>query len=324
LFPFALVDLIIVGYVTVLMAAFGRTVPDLLHRRRSVANAVMSGGLRMARDLGVIVALFYVVWGFNYAREPLSERLDWPQWSPPQVEELVRAAADAVAEANDAYWDIHHSEDAGEPTPMPADLAELESALEQGWNRSAELLNLGGSAGKRYGRTKRLLLSPIVARFGISGFYFPWTAEANVLADLPAVGRPHSMAHEKAHQRGTGPENEASFLGFLAGALASHPHARYAAYTFAQGQILGALARVDREAYREIVSRRFPGIQRDLDDYATYWNKYRGISRTIGRTVNNRYLRANRVEGGVLSYGLTVRLLLTFAKQNDGRIAPDR
>ena len=324
LFPFALVDLVIVGYVTVLIVAFGRTVPDLLHRRRSVGNAVMSGGLRLARDAGGITILFYFFWGFNYARPPLAVRLDWPEWSPPPIEDLAAATADAVEAANRAYWDIHQSEDAGKPTAMPDDLSELDTALEEGWSRTARLLDLPAATGKRYGRTKRLLLTPLVARFGIAGFYFPWTGEANVLRNSPAIDRPQSMAHEKAHQRGTGPESEASFLGFLAATQAPHAHARYAAYIFAQNQLLAVLARADREAARDIAARRFAGVRRDLDDRAAYWQKYRGVGTSIGRAVNNRFLRTNRVEGGTLSYARSVRLILTFASQNDGRIAPHR
>ncbi len=322
LLPFSVVEIVVLIYVTWLLVGFARTVSAVRHKRRRVSNAAMSGGLRLARDAGVITMLFYVLWGFNYARPPLAARLDWPEWSPPPIEDLSVAAADAVDAANRAYWDIHQSEDAGEPTPMPDDLSELDRALEEGWSRTTRLLDLPAATGKRYGRTKRLLLTPLVARFGIGGFYFPWTAEANVLRDSPAIDRPQSMAHEKAHQRGTGPESEASFLGFLAAAQAPHAHARYAAYIFAQDQLLGILARADREAARDIASRRFAGIRRDLEDRAAYWRKYRGLGTSIGRAMNNRFLRTNRVEGGTLSYARSVRLILTFARQNDGKVIP--
>jgi hypothetical protein len=162
-----------------------------------------------------------------------------------------------------------------------------------------------------------------VARLGISGFYFPWTAEANVLRDTPLVSRPQSMAHEKAHQRGIGPESEASFLGYVAGTLAPHRRVRYSALVFAQRQLLNALARADRDAAREIAARRFPGIRRDLEDLAEYWRRFPPVGRTIGRAVNDRYLRANRVHGGIQSYGFSVRLLITFASQHDGKVVPE-
>ncbi len=141
-----------------------------------------------------------------------------------------------------------------------------------------------------------------------------------MLGDSPAVSRSQSMAHEKAHQRGIGPESEASFLGYVAGTLAPHPHARYSAVVFAQGQLLRVLARADREAAQEVVSHRFPGIQRDLRDLSEYWRRFQGLGTTIGRAVNDRYLRTNRVRAGVQSYGLSVRLLITFAGQHDGTV----
>ena len=322
LVPISLVEVAIVSYAMWVLLAIGRGVLDVRNERRSIRNLTMAAGLRTARDAGVLILLFYVLWGFNYARPPLVERLGWPEWQPPEVGELEALATEAIDAANQAYWDIHHTEDAGEPTPMPADLGELDLALEEGWRRAAELLDLPAALGRRYGRTKRLLLTPIVARLGVGGFYFPWTGEANVLWDSPAVRRPQSMAHEKAHQRGTGPESEASFLGFVAAAHAPHPHARYAAYVFAQGQLLGMLARADRGKFRRVAMRRYPGVQRDLADDAVYWSQFRGVGTSLGRSINDRFLRTNRVRGGLTSYRRSVRLLLTFAKQNGGTLVP--
>lgn len=322
LVPISLVEVAIVSYAMWVLLAIGRGVLDVRNERRSIRNLTMAAGLRTARDAGVLILLFYVLWGFNYARPPLVERLGWPEWQPPEVGELEALATAAVDAANQAYWDIHHTKDAGEPTPMPADLGELDLALEEGWRRAAELLDLPAALGRRYGRTKRLLLTPIVARLGVGGFYFPWTGEANVLWDSPAVRRPQSMAHEKAHQRGTGPESEASFLGFVAAAHAPHPHARYSAYVFAQGQLLGMLARADRGKFRRVAMRRYPGVQRDLADDAVYWSQFRGVGTSLGRSINDRFLRTNRVRGGLTSYRRSVRLLLTFAKQNGGTLVP--
>jgi hypothetical protein len=322
LLPFSLVEVVAISYMAWMLVLLGRTGTLVVRKQRRLRNAVLGGSLRMARDAGVMMVLFYFLWGLNYARRPLDERLEWPTWTPPEVEVLRTLAEQSVDAANGAYFEIHGTEDAGVPTAMPADVGELDRALEEGWNRAGELLDLPASVRRRYGPTKRLLLSHLAARFGIAGFYFPWTAEANVLRDTPLVSRSASMAHEKAHQRGIGPESEASFLGFVAGALAPHPHARYSALVSAQGQLLRVLARADREAAQEVVAKRFPGIQRDLEDLSEYWEQFQGVGTTIGRAVNDRYLRTNRVRAGVGSYGLSVRLLITFAAQHDGRLVP--
>jgi hypothetical protein len=82
------------------------------------------------------------------------------------------------------------------------------------------------------------------------------------------------------------------------------------------------LARADREAAREVVANRFPGVRRDLEDASDYWKQFQGVGTTIGRAVNDRFLRTNRVRAGVESYGLSVRLLITFAAQHDGGVVP--
>ena len=70
------------------------------------------------------------------------------------------------------------------------------------------------------------------------------------------------------------------------------------------------------------MASRFPGIQRDLEDLSEYWEQFQGLGTTIGRAVNDRYLRTNRVRAGVGSYGLSVRLLITFAGQHNGSVLP--
>ena len=322
LVPFALVEIVLVGYLALLVVRGGRAVRDVVKLGRTPRNALLAGLLVLVRDAGVLLVLFYVLWGFNYARAPLSERLDWPEWAAPEPATVAALAAQAVDAANLAYREIHGSDDAGVPTQMPIDLGALDRALEIGWELAADRLSLPASTARRYGPVKRLLLTPIVARFGVAGFYFPWTGEANVLWDTPAVNRSHSMAHEKAHQRGIGPESEASFLGFIAAANAPHPHARYSAFVFAQRQLVAAVAATDPEAAQELVARRVPGMRRDLADLAEYWARYRGLGTRVGRAVNDQFLRANRVQGGIASYGLSVRLLITFGDQNGDRIAP--
>ncbi len=163
---------------------------------------------------------------------------------------------------------------------------------------------------------------------GLSGFYCPFTGEANVNASVPAAYRAHTIAHEKAHQRGIHPENEANFLGFLAGVHATDPVARYSALLFAQRQLLRTLIRAGDaagggiERARPLLERRLPGVQRDVDDLNEFWNRHRGPTRRLARTMNDAYLKTNRVDGGVLAYGRSVELIVAWARSRGGRVIP--
>ena len=88
LVPISLVEVAIISYATWVMLAIGRGIRDVTKKRRRVPNLAIAAGLRTARDAGVVILLFYVLWGFHYARPPLVERLGWPERQPPEVSDL--------------------------------------------------------------------------------------------------------------------------------------------------------------------------------------------------------------------------------------------
>ncbi|MFQ5550292.1 MAG: DUF3810 domain-containing protein [Gemmatimonadales bacterium] len=314
--PISLAELVVIGYPAVLVVLSLRGILSTVRGRRRWRNLLGGGALRVTRDAGFVLFVFYASWGFNYARPPLRLRLGWAEFTTPPVDTLAALAELAVTRANEAYVLLHGSTDAGTPTQLTGSMNELANKLELGWIAAQQQLGLPRSVRRNYGNPKKLLLTPIVARFGIAGFFFPWTAEANVLRDSPAVSRVSSMAHEMAHQRGTGPEAEANFLGFVAGINSPDQLANYSAWVFAQVQLLAVLRAEDHDRGEVIATQRYAGIVRDLDDLGDYWDRYRGALRRVGRGVNDRFLRANRVSGGIANYGMSVRLIITFMEEH--------
>jgi hypothetical protein len=312
-FPFSVFEVLAGAYLLWLGLAATRALRALSARRRTALEVAGAGALRVVRDGGLLVFLLYALWGFNYARPPLETRLGWSDWEPGELAEVVALSEAAVDLTNRSYLVIHGSGDAGAPTAMPEDLGALESALDEGWARAAGRLGLPASVASRYGRVKQPLISPVLARIGLFGVYVPFTAEANVIRGLPAVRKPFSMAHEKAHQRGVAIEAEASFLGYLASVLSDDPHARYAAASFAQSQLVSALPAGER---RRVARLRLPGVERDLQDLEAYQRRNRTAATGVQSAMNDRYLRANRVPGGILSYGLSARLLIQYAREH--------
>ncbi|MGH2570520.1 MAG: DUF3810 family protein, partial [bacterium] len=273
--PVSIAELAIAAFCLRQIAGAAGGIRDVARRGRSFANAAAAGALRLAGDLGVVLVLLYGLWGFQYARPDAEARLGWPTADDAAPDDVAALAAEMIEAANEAYRELHGSDDAGEPTVL-ADPQALDAAIEEGWRRAAAACGMRGPATARYGPAKRLIASPLLDRLGLSGFFFPFTGEANVNAGVPAVSFPLVVAHEKSHQRGIGPEKEANFFGFLAAALAPDPNARYAAYVFAQRQLLFALFGSDRARGEELIHRRAPGVQRDVDDVRAYWERHRG------------------------------------------------
>jgi hypothetical protein len=319
--PFPAAEVLLAGGVAGYLFLAARACLQLVRRRRRLRNALGGAALRVAADAGLVATLFYVLWGFNYARPPLGERLGLPAGTGADTTEIAALARQEIRATNAAYLAIHGVPDAGVPTSIEESPSVLRRGLEEGWRGAVEELDLPASLALARGPVKRFVPDDFPSHVGISGFYFPWTGEAVVDAGEPALLLPFDMQHEKAHQRGAAPENEASFLGWMAATRSPDPYVAYAGHAMAQLTFVGILARQDRPAARALVAYRLPGVERDIRDYADYLQRVEvRVAAEASRTMNNAYLRANQVPGGIASYGRVARLLVAWSRAHGGRL----
>jgi hypothetical protein len=310
--PFSLAEWIVVGF---LVRQGVGAVGGFRNLREGVdgwGRTLARGGLRLGQDMGVLVLLFYLLWGFHYARPGLDARLGVAPSGELSVAELEDLAGHAVAASNRAYLELHGVPDAGRPTPaLPLD--SLVPALNEGWAAVAARFDLPFRVERRHGDPKAWLATPVVRRMGVSGMYFPFTGEALTLGDLPGARLPTTLAHEMAHQRAVTSESDANTLAFLVAREAPHPQARYAAYLFIRGQFLVALAEACPECVPPLRDRQLPGVRRDLDDLIRYWLRSRGpISEAAGR-MNHAMLRSHGIAEGRGSYSGSAWILAALA-----------
>jgi hypothetical protein len=321
--PFPLFEIVIVLVVGALLISAVRGAWQVARRTRRFSNAAARGALRIARDAGVLLTLFYVVWGFNYVRPRLDARLGYSSGTVASTEEIVRLTRQLVDGANAAYVELRGSEDAGTPTTMPSDRRALLVALDSGWRRTTAELKLAPNAAQAYGRPKSPFSSTLARHMGVSaGIFFPYTGEALVIADLPAPQFVKTLAHEQAHQRGTAVEGDANALAFFVCAWSPDPLARYAGLSFARDQMLAELARVDTAAFRSAYVAMNKGVQRDRAALRDYWRRTRVPSSELANRVNDAGLRLNRVREGVRSYARSTLIFIEFARSRGGVIVP--
>ncbi len=293
-------------------------------RRRRLSNALFGGALHVASVGLVLLVWFYGAWGLCYARAPLADRVDWPPPPDPVVverrAEIVALAEDAVARTNAAYRDVHGSDGAdGTPLTGAPPAAEVDGALEAGFGCVGRLLDAPSSFRERRTPAKVPRASEAMSWLGIGGIYFPFTGEPHVNGAPPAFSQVFTRAHEKAHQRMIGPEDEASFVGFLAMICAGDPLYRYAAWEFASRQLLRPVYQLDRAEGERIAALFSPGVRRDQEAVRAFWTSHKGPIEAWSRWSNDHYLRAHRVEGGVQAYGRAGRLIAAFLQTDDGR-----
>jgi hypothetical protein len=159
-------------------------------------------------------------------------------------------------------------------------------------------------------RPKRVLLSSLLSRVGITGIYFPFTGEPNLNTTVPDSALPFSTAHELAHQQGFAREDEANFVGYLA--CRRHPDRdfRYSGLVAASHYAIVSLHQADAPAAARVLAERSAAVLRDEAALREWADRYRGPATEMGDRVNDAYLRTQGEKDGVRSYGRMVDLLL--------------
>ncbi len=164
-----------------------------------------------------------------------------------------------------------------------------------------------------YTNTKPVMLSEPWTYTHISGMYTFFTGEANVNTNYPDFIMISSAAHEMAHQRGIGKEDEANFVAFLVCSLSDDHYVRYSGYMDVLNDILIQLSSADAELYKKV--REY--MPRELNDeftaYSVFFDKYReNVAANVSTTVNNAYITSHNQPQGVKSYGLVVDLVAAY------------
>ena len=138
-------------------------------------------------------------------------------------------------------------------------------------------------------RAKSIGCSRILSYLDFTGFFFPFTGEANVNIDFPPSLFASTVAHELAHQRGVAKEQEANFVAVLACLHNGDPDYVYSAALLAYSHLSNALYSADRFAWQEIYNRQ-----------------------SVSNTVYEGFLQSYDQDLGLRSYGACVDLLVKY------------
>jgi hypothetical protein len=261
------------------------------HRRRGMAGALR--GLRsLFLILPILLVWFIAFWGAGYHRMPAIKRLD------------LDASAITNAEAEKLRFlllqnikrDLTPEQERNVDRAVASISASMARIVES-WDRRPIALPHRVKA-----VAKGCLLS-----FGSSGICSPFTLEALVDGGLPNAAFIFTAAHELGHIAGFCAEDEATFIGYIAGLQAGDRFARYAcaleAYADLTVRLNGTEARSAMDALPDLA-------RRDLVSSDEAYRKYRiEMFSRIGWRAYNKYLQAQGIEEGVKNYSRGILLL---------------
>ena len=294
LLPIAVFDLLLVAAIVLVVVQIVRAVRRARRERR--VAPIFSTLWRLTAAAAVVYLVFLLVWGLNYRRLRMQDRLVLTSTSPDR-DAVMNLGRESVRQMN-ALYDVAHK--TGWP---PAEWQD--ERLRMAFHRVQSMLSDGPLA--EPGRLKWTLLGPYFRWTSVDGMVDPFALEVLANPDLLPWERVFVAAHEWAHLAGFADESEANFVGWLT-CLRADEAAQYSGWQYLYWQISGEVALQDRA---ELANALADGPRRDIA--AVIERLRRGqlpLLRNASWIVYDKYLRANRVEAGIRSYGEVVTLIL--------------
>jgi hypothetical protein len=302
LVPFALLDIFAVGGVCLMLLVLVRSIR--LARRKKKWAPLLGTLSRLVTSAAVIYLAFLLLWGLNYRRLSMTDRLVLDRdASQDTIRELGRLAVHQL----NAMHAAAHSE-GWRTSPW------REHRMRDAYH--AVLSDLTDARTTVPGRLKWSLFGPYFRWTSVDGMINPFGLEVLANPDLLPFEKPFVAAHEWAHLAGFADESEASFVGFLTCIRAATP-AAYSGWLFLYWEVSSEVSANDR---RQLASALEEGPRADVAAVAERVRRGQvRVIRDAGWRVYDEYLKANRVEEGVRNYGL-VLTLLARARFDDGWI----
>jgi hypothetical protein len=263
----------------------------------------------LRKYLKVVLSLYLVFnlfWGLNYDRKGIADQLQLEV--NPYTKEEIAALADLLQQRLCVYGD------------------KTDSIRRLQLDRNKELFSQGVTAYKtaekefpflryRQPSIKASLLTPFGHLFGFTGYYNPFTGEAQLKTSVPVFLKPFIVCHEMAHQLGYAKENEANFAGFLAARKSPDPEFVYSAYFEMYTYAMRELYKTDREKAFAMSKTRHPQVSKDRLAFIQYLTRSKNPVEPFVTGIYDNYLKLNNQPNGKLTYDEVVSWLIAYMKK---------
>lgn len=259
----------------------------------------------------IVYFSFYMLWGLNYFRAPISKKLGITTTSYSD-EQLINLSTFLISKLNTTQLAITGNDSIEVHIPYSNEQIYLLAK-----NGFVKLSKEFPAFTYNYGRAKSSLMGIIQSYNGTSGYLNPFTGEAQVNGLIPKTSLPTTTCHEMAHQLGYAAENEANFVGFLAALSNEDPFFKYAAYRMATRYVILELYKRDQKKYWELYKFINKGIIKDFKTSKDFWKKFENPFEPIVKKGYNAYLKTNNQKEGIRSYNYVVNLLVNYIDIKD-------
>jgi hypothetical protein len=261
---------------------------------------------RIVYYLLLLYVIFNLSWGLNYDRKGIADQLqlEVKPYSTPELTDVIQLIVnklnvlDSAAHADRDSLATHHY-------------------LFGGAIRSyANLASLDPRFAYPMPSVKPSMFSIVGAYLGFSGYYNPFSGEAQVNTIAPLFSEPYTTCHEIGHQLGYAKENEANFAGYLSARSSDDPAFRYSVYFDLYLYAAKELYMRDSMQLKPLKKQLRPGIRQDFHELQKYLDRYQNPLEPVISRLYGGYLKANRQPQGRHTYNEVIAWLIAYVKKN--------
>ena len=231
--------------------------------------------LNLVAFSSILYFLFYFLWGLNYFKPSLVDKLNIKSEYEFNVldETINRVIFEINKESSFISEDINKSD-------------------------IFNLINTNAS------NIKKSIIPDIFLYQKVSGHYIPFTSEAIFVDKIPLVDMPIVILHEQAHQNGYANEGEASFIAFSKAINDKDPYIRYSGYFYALINLLNEISKKNSDKIDDYITKLDEKVISDLKKVQNFWSKYSNSFLDKAQNyIYDLYLKSNNQEAGIMTYG---------------------
>jgi len=150
---------------------------------------------------------------------------------------------------------------------------------------------------------------------GFTGYYNPFTGEAQVNTLVPKFLQPFTSCHEVAHQLGFAKEMEANAAAYLVASISKDTLLHYSLYLDMFMYSNRNLFEIDSISAKEFRKQLNPQVKADLIEWKIFNKKYKSSIEPFFRWVYEIYLEQNKQPEGILSYDEVTGFIIAWYKK---------
>lgn len=280
----------------------------LLRNKRFKINITW---LKVTKVLGwllLIYCIFLVFWGLNYYRQGIAYQLKLDV-KPYNIHELTSTAGLLQQRVN--YYAARMD------SLQRNELKQNSRLFEKGVNAYQQVTKKISFLEYANPSIKASIYSSVGHYFGFTGYYNPFTGEAQLNTTVPVFLRPFIICHEIGHQLGYAKENEASFVAYLSCKEDTDIYFRYSVYyELFRDAVFELLRSHNREVALQLVKGLHQRVTRDNNELKTYFHRKANFVEPWISGIYDKYLKLNNQPKGKATYNEVLAWLIAYVKKN--------